>query len=250
MRAALGARHFTVQYQPQVSLKGAKLVGVEALLRWRDPDLGLVSPSKFIPVAEETGFIIELGNFVLREAISHAAEWHRQGVDVRVAVNVSALQLQQDHFADQLIDLLHSLDLPGQLLELDLTESLLAYDLDNIGIQLHRLAAQDVTLTIDDFGTGYSSLGYLKQLPLHCLKIDRSFVRGLPDDSNDAAIVRAIMEMAKALQLTVVAEGVETQAQRDFLERAGCQYGQGYLFAPPLTPVELEASYFPRNATR
>lgn len=243
MRIALREHRFELYFQPQFDLQHGGLVGAEALLRWHDPELGQVGPGQFIPVAEETGFIIELGDFVLREAISRAAEWHRQGVAIPVAVNISALQFQQDHFADHLIDLLHQHQLPGALLELELTESVLAFDLDEIAAQLHRLAAQGIQLAIDDFGTGYASLGYLKQLPLHRLKIDRSFVRGLPADTSDAAIVRSVIQMARGLNLRVVAEGVETEAQAQFLAAAGCHEAQGFLYARPMQVQRFESRF-------
>jgi len=243
MRIALREQRFELYFQPQFDLQDGGLVGAEALLRWHDPELGQVSPGQFIPVAEETGFIIELGDFVLREAITRAAEWHRQGVHIPVAVNISALQFQQDHFADHLIELLHQHQLPGKLLELELTESVLAFDLDEIAAQLLRLAAQGIQLAIDDFGTGYASLGYLKQLPLHRLKIDRSFVRGLPADSSDAAIVRSVIQMARDLNLRVVAEGVETEAQAQFLAAAGCHEAQGFLYARPMQLQRFESRF-------
>lgn len=243
MRVALHEHRFELYFQPQFDLQHGGLVGCEALLRWHDPELGQVGPGQFIPVAEETGFIIELGDYVLREAIDRAAQWHRQGVSIPVAINISALQFQQAHFADHLIELLRSHQLPGELLELELTESVLAYDLDEVATQLHHLAAHGIKLAIDDFGTGYASLGYLKQLPLHRLKIDRSFVRGLPTDPSDAAIVRSVIQMARDLNLSVVAEGVETEAQAQFLAAAGCHEAQGFLYARPMQAQRFESQF-------
>jgi diguanylate cyclase (GGDEF)-like protein len=243
MRKALREGHFELHFQPQFDLQHGGLVGAEALLRWRDPVLGQVGPDQFIPVAEETGFIIELGDFVLREAIRRAALWLREGVRIPVGINISALQFQHDDFADRLIELLAAEDLPGELIELELTESVLAYDLQHIAAQLHQLAGHGVKLAIDDFGTGYASLGYLKQLPLHRLKIDRSFVQGLPSDSSDAAILRSVIQMARDLHLRVVAEGVETEAQARFLTEAGCHEAQGYLYARPMPAERFAALY-------
>jgi diguanylate cyclase (GGDEF)-like protein len=243
MRIALREQRFELHFQPQFDLQHGGLVGAEALLRWHDPELGQVGPDQFIPVAEETGFIIELGDFVLRDAIRRAAEWRRQGARIPVAVNISALQFQQDHFAEHLIELLQAQALPGELLELELTESVLAYDLEAIAAQLHRLAAHGVKLAIDDFGTGYASLGYLKQLPLHRLKIDRSFVQGLPADASDAAIVRSVIQMARDLHLRVVAEGVENEAQAKFLADAGCHEAQGFLYARPMHAARFETHF-------
>jgi len=243
MRMALPAHRFELYFQPQYDLQHGGLVGAEALLRWNDPELGQVPPGDFIPVAEETGFIIELGDFVLRTAIAHAKRWLQQGVRIPVAVNISALQFQQAHFAEHVLALLQQQDLPNELLELELTESVLACDLDDLTAQLHRLSAHGVQLAIDDFGTGYASLGYLKQLPLHRLKIDRCFVRGLPEDSSDAAIVRSILRMAHDLKLRVVAEGVETPAQAQFLADLGCHEAQGFLYARPMQVDSFEQHY-------
>ncbi|MEX8520625.1 MAG: EAL domain-containing protein [Leptothrix sp. (in: b-proteobacteria)] len=239
MRQALRHGHFRLHYQPQIDLHTNRLIGCEALLRWRDPQHGDISPSRFIPVAEETGFIAELGDWVLQEAVRQAAAWRRQGLCVPVAVNVSALQFQQAGLVDRVSELLIANDLPADQLELELTESVLLGDIHEILGELHRLAASGVRLAIDDFGTGYSGLGYLKRLPIHRLKIDRCFVDQLPDDASDAAIVRSVIEMAHALKLDVIAEGVETEAQRRFLAEAGCQSYQGWLHAPALSAEDF-----------
>ena len=245
MRAGLRANRFYLHYQPQVSLENGTLVGAEALLRWSDPVHGEVSPARFIPVAEETGFISELGDFVLREAVSQTATWLARGLRVPVAVNISALQFQQPHFVDRVLEVLAENGLPGEMLELELTESILLGDMSTILAQLHELARQGVRLAIDDFGTGYSSLGYLKRLPIDRLKIDRSFVKDLPGDASDAAIVRSVVDMARALELTVIAEGVETAEQRDHLAAMGCHEAQGYLYARPLSMQDFERRYAP-----
>jgi diguanylate cyclase (GGDEF)-like protein/PAS domain S-box-containing protein len=243
MREALVEQRFELHYQPQISLADGSLTGVEALLRWHDPVLGQVSPGSFIPVAEETGFIVELGDHVLCMAIERAARWHAQGARIPVAVNISALQFQQPGFVNRVIELIDAAGLPADLLELELTEGVLVGDINAFAERLQALADKGISLAVDDFGTGYSSLSYLKRLPIDCLKIDRSFVQGLPDDASDAAIVRSIIDIGRALKLHVVAEGVETEAQRDCLIQAGCDEAQGYLYAKPLPVAQFERRY-------
>jgi diguanylate cyclase (GGDEF)-like protein/PAS domain S-box-containing protein len=240
MRQALVSNRFRLQYQPQVSLADGRIVGAEALLRWRDPELGEVSPARFVPVAEDSGFIVALGDWVLSQAVRQAVLWHQRGHDIPVAVNVSALQFQQAQFVDRVASVLAVSGMPAELLELELTESILVHDAEEAMHRLHALAALGVRLSIDDFGTGYSSLGYLKRFPIGKLKIDRSFVAGLPGDDSDAGIVRAILQMARALDMKVIAEGVETEAQRQFLLDAGCDEFQGWLFAPAMDSLSFE----------
>lgn len=240
MRQALQEGHFRLHYQPQIALGSGQVIGAEALIRWRDPLRGDISPGEFIPVAEESGFVVAIGDWVLRQAVEQAATWLRQGRAMPVAVNVSALQFQQSQFVDTVAAVLKSSGLPASLLELELTESILLRDAEEALRRLKALAALGVTMSIDDFGTGYSSLGYLKRFPIQRLKIDRSFVQGLPGDSSDAAIVNAIIQMGQALKLHVIAEGVENDAQRDFLLRAGCHEFQGFLYAPALDPRAFE----------
>lgn len=240
MRQALPAGHFRLVYQPQVDIKTRQVLSAEALLRWRDPDLGDVSPAQFIPVAEESGFIVALGDWVLTQAVQQAARWQAQGRALQVSVNVSALQFQQANFVDRVAGALSAAGLAPDRLELELTESILIQDAEEALSRLQQLAQIGVRLAIDDFGTGYSSLGYLKRFPIDKLKIDRSFIAGLPADESDAGIVRAIVSMARALHITVIAEGVETDLQRQFLCAAGCDQFQGYLYAPPSDPDEFE----------
>ena len=241
MRQALARGEFRLHYQPQLDLHSGALIGAEGLCRWRDAELGEVSPGRFIPVAEETGFIAELGHWVLCEAVAQAASWRRQGLVMPVSVNVSALQFQAAGFVDSVAGVLAQAQLPAELLELELTESILLGDIDEIVGQLQRLADLGVKLAIDDFGTGYSSLRYLKRLPIHRLKIDRDFIRSLPDDPSDAAITRTIVDLGRALHLQVIAEGVETQAQHACLAAMGCHEYQGFLFAPALPATQFEA---------
>jgi diguanylate cyclase (GGDEF)-like protein len=240
MRQALVSGRFRLHYQPQIDVASGHILGAEALLRWRDPELGEISPGRFIPVAEESGFIVALGDWVLNQAVRQAALWHSRGLRVPIAVNVSALQFQQPHFVDRVASALAVAAVPASLLELELTESILVQDADEALMRLHALARLGVRLSIDDFGTGYSSLSYLKRFPIEKLKIDRSFVSGLPGDDSDVAIVCAILQMARALGMKVIAEGVETEAQRAFLQVAGCTEYQGFLFAPALDALTFE----------
>jgi diguanylate cyclase (GGDEF)-like protein len=245
MRQALVSGRFRLHYQPQVDMASGRIVGAEALLRWRDPELGEVAPSRFIPVAEESGFIVAIGDWVLSQAVRQAALWHARGHALPIAINVSALQFQQAQFVDRVAGVLAVSGVPAHLLELELTESILVHDVEEALQRLHALARLGVRLAIDDFGTGYSSLAYLKRFPIGKLKIDRSFVGGLPDDESDAAIVRAILQMAKALGMKVIAEGVETEVQRQFLAAAGCEEYQGFLFAPALDSLSFEQRLAP-----
>ncbi len=245
MRQALAQGRFRLQYQPQIVLGGpdaGRTIGAEALVRWRDPELGDISPGEFIPVAEESGFIVAIDDWVLREAVKQAAAWHAAGLELVMSVNVSALQFQQPGFVDGVAAVLREAGLPPRWLELELTESILIQDAQDAMLRLQGLAQLGVKLAIDDFGTGYSSLAYLKRFPIGRLKIDRSFISGLPDEESDAAIVQAIVNMARALRLEVVAEGVETESQRAFLERSGCDHCQGFLFAPALDVPSFERS--------
>ena len=240
MRQALVSGRFRLLYQPLVKLADGRVVGAEALLRWRDPELGEVPPAQFVPVAEDSGFIVPIGEWVLGQAVRQAALWHQRGHAVPIAVNVSALQFKQPHFVDRVASVLAVSGLPPQLLELELTESILVHDADEALHRLHALDRLGVRMSIDDFGTGYSSLSYLKRFPIGKLKIDRSFINGLPDDESDAGIVRAILQMARALGMTCVAEGVETEPQRQFLQAEGCDEFQGWLYAPALDSLSFE----------
>jgi diguanylate cyclase (GGDEF)-like protein len=240
MRQALASQRFRLHYQPQIDLKTGRVVGAEALIRWRDPELGEVSPGQFIPVAEETGFIIAIGDWVLEQAVRQAARWRDAGLEMPVSVNVSALQFQQADFNDRVATVLREQGLAGGLLELELTESILVHEANEALARLSQLSRLGVRLAIDDFGTGYSSLSYLKRFPIDRLKIDRSFVSGVPGTESDAAIVRAIVQLAQALGMKVIAEGVETEPQRAFLLELGCDEFQGFLFAPALDALSFE----------
>jgi len=241
MRVALERGRFSLHYQPQIDMLSGAVVGSEALLRWNDDDLGNISPGEFIPVAEESGFIVTLGDWVLGEAVAQAARWHAEGRPVRVSINVSALQFQQLDFVERVATALASAQLPSEWLELELTESILVQDANEALQRLRALDQLGVQLAVDDFGTGYSSLSYLKRFPIKKLKIDRSFIKGLPEDSSDAGIACAVIQLGRALNLRVIAEGVETPAQREFLRRNGCDEFQGYLFAPALPADQFAA---------
>ena len=240
MRQAMDQGLFRLHYQPQISLTDGRLLGVEALIRWSDAELGNVSPATFIPLAEESGFIITIGNWVLEEAVRQALVWQLAERPVVVSVNVSALQFQQGDFVERVAKAVGDVGLNPKLLELELTESILIKDVNETLARLHALDRLGVSLAIDDFGTGYSSLAYLKKFPISKLKIDRAFVMGLPEDEGDRAIVSATIAMARALKLAVVAEGVETAAQRDYLESLQCEAFQGDLCSPGLSAADFE----------
>ncbi len=242
MRDALAARRFTLFYQAQVDADG-RVLGAEALLRWRDPERGLIPPGAFIPLAEQTGFILPLGQWALESACRQLALW-RQRPDTEhltLSVNVSAQQVRQPDFIAQVQAVLERTGAPPQRLKLELTESMLVHDIDDLIRKMQALDAQGVGFSLDDFGTGYSSLSYLKRLPLHQLKIDQSFVHDVMNDSNAAAITGTLISLGRSLGLTVIAEGVETRQQRDFLLRQGCRVFQGYLFSRPLEPDAFES---------
>ena len=235
-------------YQPKLCLTDDSLNAAEALVRWRHPELGLVPPGDFIPLAEETGLIAPLGEFVLRQACRQAREWQLQGVvELRVSVNLSVHQLRQGNLVSLVRQVLDETDLAPELLELELTESHLLDNVENVISTFQQLRDLGVKLAIDDFGTGYSSLSYLKRFPVDYVKIDQTFVRDLSVGGEDAAITRAIIAMAHSLDLKVVAEGVETQAQMDFLRAQRCDELQGFLISPPL-PAEQFAQLLREHA--
>ena len=240
MREALRLGHFRLHYQPQVNMSSGAIFGTEALIRWRDEAMGEISPGRFIPVAEETGFIVAIGDWVMAEAVRQNAQWFAAGLRLPVSVNVSAPQFQQKGFADKVATVLKEAGLPAGLLEIELTESILIGNVEEVLLILRQLADLGVRLAIDDFGTGYSSLAYLKRFPIQRLKIDRSFVSHLPQDESDVAITHAVINLGHALHLKVIAEGVETEQQRAFLQQAGCDEFQGFLMSPALPAGDFE----------
>jgi diguanylate cyclase (GGDEF)-like protein/PAS domain S-box-containing protein len=241
LRRGLEREELRVVYQPQVLAGDGTIVGMEALIRWQHPERGLVSPAEFIPVAEDSGLIVPIGNWVLRTACLQLRAWQRSGIQTpRVAVNLSARQVRAPDFVENILAILAETGLGADLLELELTESILI-DPDAQRIEgLHGLHARGVHFSIDDFGTAYSSMAYVKRFPVGTLKIDQSFVQGLPHNANDAGIVTAILAMARSLQLDVIAEGVETTAQSAFLRQAQCPKLQGYLFSRPVAADAME----------
>jgi diguanylate cyclase len=242
LRRAIERQEFVLHYQPQIDLASGKIVSLEALVRWQHPDLGLVSPLEFIPVAEETGLIVPIGEWVLRAACAQAADWARNhATPLRMAVNLSARQFRDDTLIEKVLKILRETGLESNLLELELTESTLMDAGPNIIERLQELRAAGIHLAIDDFGTGYSSMSYLKRFPVGMLKVDSSFVRDLPEDPDDAAITEAIIAMAHSLNIRVTAEGVETAAQAEFLTKAGCTLAQGSYYAWPLPANQVQA---------
>ncbi len=244
LRKAIERDELILLYQPQVSLLTGEIIGTEALVRWQHPELGLIAPSRFIPLAEETGLIVPLGEWVLRTACRQAAKWEHEGRYLRQSVNLSARQLGEANLVTRVRAALDETGLNPRLLDLELTESALVVQGEAAVARLAALRTLGVRISLDDFGTGYSSLAYLRRFPLDVLKVDRSFVMGLSGAEGcarqDEAVVRAIISMAHALDLEVVAEGVETIAQRETLQHLGCDYMQGYLYSRPITPERLE----------
>jgi diguanylate cyclase (GGDEF)-like protein/PAS domain S-box-containing protein len=239
LRLALEKRELFLVYQPQMEIASGRITGLEALLRWQHPELGLVPPDKFIRIAENSGLIVPIGEWVLRTACSQARKWQDEGLPtVSVAVNVSAVQFRQEGFRKLIDRVLRETGLAPEYLELELTESLLLSNADVTLSVLRGLKAMGLKLAIDDFGTGYSSFSYLKHFPVSKLKIDRSFVREVAANPDDAAITTAIISMAKSLNLKVIAEGVEDEAQMSFLRAHQCDEIQGYYFSKPLAPEE------------
>jgi len=239
---ALERGEFELHFQPQVSARDASIVGAEALIRWHHPTRGLLQPAAFIPVAEQQRLMLPIGQWVLREAARCAAHWQAMGLGVApVAVNLSTMQFQSADFDQTVAQVLREEGVDGALIELELTERMLMDDLPEVGAKLRRLAALGIRVSVDDFGTGYSSLGHLKELPIDKMKIDGSFVRDLPDNRGSTAITRAIIQMARSLGITAIAEGVETDAQRSFLTLNGCDELQGELISKPLPASEFEA---------
>jgi predicted signal transduction protein with EAL and GGDEF domain len=241
LRRALENNELEVYYQPQARLHDQRIIGMEALVRWKHATRGMVPPNEFIPLAEETGLINPLGEFVLRRACAQLRTWIDNGLPkLRVAVNLSVRQLLQKNFAETVEAVLIDTDLPPELLELEITESTLMEHAQDTLQALHRLRSLGVRLSIDDFGTGYSSLSYLKRFPVDIIKIDRSFVRDVAQDADDAAIVAGIIALAHSLRLEVVAEGVETEAQLNYLRAQKCDLLQGYYLSQAVPAAQFE----------
>jgi EAL domain-containing protein (putative c-di-GMP-specific phosphodiesterase class I) len=239
MRLALEKNQFRAFFQPKVNMRTNRIVGAEALARWVRPDRSVISPGKFIPAAEEMGLIGPISESIMRDACWKAAAWSREGLPSRVAVNVSALQFADDAFPQKVLRILDQAGLPPQCLELEITESVAMHDVDRAVRLIQPLREQGVRFAIDDFGTGHSSLSALTRMPFEVLKIDQSFVRGLSQDGQAAAIVETILAMTAALNFDCVAEGVETEEEAEFLRRRGCPVAQGFLFSAAVPPTEF-----------
>ena len=251
LRHALGRREFELYYQPKIDTRSRQICGAEALLRWNHPQKGRVSPAQFIPLCEEIGLIISIGEWIIHTACMQAKSWQDQGFSaLRIAVNLSPLQFRQSNLVKQVKNALDATELSSSKLELEITESAAMEDFDKTFATLSILKSMGLHLSIDDFGTGYSSLSYLKRFPIHTLKIDQSFIRNLNNSFEDAAIVKSIITLAHSLKLSVVAEGVETKEQFDYLYNHECDEIQGYLFSPPVSADEftkllgLQANYY------
>lgn len=242
LRQALARDELTLVFQPQVEISSGRVRGVEALLRWTHPRRGPISPLEFIPLAEESGLIVPMGQWVLRQAFSQMATWTAAGMSpLRMAINISAVQFHQPDFADMLAHAIGDYGIEPRLVELELTESVLMHNVEEVLDNLRRIKDLGVMLAIDDFGTGFSSLNYLRRFPIDRLKIDQSFVRGIGQTPANASITRAILALAASLSLEVVAEGIEDAAEQEFLDKLGCGEGQGYFFARPLSAAQVTA---------
>jgi diguanylate cyclase (GGDEF)-like protein len=241
LRKALERHELELFYQPKVDVRSGATTGMEALVRWRHPQRGLIGPTEFIPVAEENGMIIPLGNWVLHEACRQNRAWQQRGLrPLRMAINISGVQLRHEDFVDSVALALRETGLEPRWLEIEITESVVMQNAATAVMMLDRLSQMGIHLAVDDFGTGYSSLSYLKRFPLNTLKIDASFIRDVSSDKNDALIVQAIIALAHSLRLQVVAEGVEDAKQLDFLQSSGSDQYQGYLHSRPVPAAEFE----------
>jgi predicted signal transduction protein with EAL and GGDEF domain len=239
LRSALKQEEFRLYYQPIINITTGKIAKMEALIRWQNPQLGLVSPYIFIPIAEENGAIVPIGEWVLKTACAQNRTWQTMGLSpIKLSVNLSVRQFQQPNLVSTIVHILNQTRLHPSYLELEITESVTMQDTELAKTILLELNQLGITLSMDDFGTGYSSLSYLKKFPFHTLKIDRSFIRDLHPSSSDLAIVNAVLTLGKGLNLNIVAEGVETEELQETLRNLGCEYVQGYLYSPPVPAQE------------
>jgi diguanylate cyclase len=242
LRNALVGDELRVFYQPQVSLEDGRIVGVEALVRWQHPRLGLIAPTEFLPVAEETGLMTRLDEWVQARAFADVVEWRRSGLgDIRISVNMSAQQLESRTFLERFFEALDRSGIAADQIHVEITENTVMRDIEVIVPKLRELRRRGLNIAIDDFGTGYSSLSYLQQFPINTLKIDRSFVGDIRADESDASIINAIVAMARGLKLDLIAEGVETRTQLSYLRSQGCSEVQGYIFSRPIPASDLKA---------
>jgi len=242
IRTAIDEKQFEVYFQPKVDADSLRLVGAEALLRWHHPKRGAIAPDDFVPIAEETGLIVQIGRYVLREACKQVKVWSTSPVGaVPVSVNISSHQFRDGGLVKDVHEAVVDAGIDTRFLELEITESVLLQDVEKTLVELKVLKEAGVSLSIDDFGTGYSSLSYLKRFPIDTIKIDRSFVKDLHEDADDAAICAAILAMSQQLGLNVVAEGVETREQLEFLRSHGCEHIQGHICSPALSADDFMA---------
>ncbi len=247
LRIAIKEEQFIVYFQPQFNPLKSTITGMEALVRWQHPQLGLVPPAKFIPLAEENGLIIDIDRIVMKKAMQQFAEWYKNGLNPgTLALNLAMKQLNQNDFIATLLDTMHTMEFRPQWLELEVTEGQVMENPDAAIEKLREISSIGIEIAIDDFGTGYSSLAYLKKLPLNKLKIDQSFIRDIPSDEDDVAITKAIIALGKSLNLRLIAEGVETKEQRDFLVENGCEYIQGYYYSKPI-PIDETTLLLQKN---
>jgi diguanylate cyclase (GGDEF)-like protein len=232
---ALDNDEFHLMYQPQINIKSGEIVGVEALVRWEHPEHGPITPAEFIPFAEETGMIVDIGHWVLRNACAELKRWRDAGLpEIRMSINMSARQLAEKDIVKRISNMLKDYGIPGHCIELEITENTIMSEMDSVIHKLKELSRKGVNIAIDDFGTGYSSLSYLHKLPIQTLKIDRAFIKELNMNNSGNSIINTIVAMAKGLDLNVIAEGVETQQQLDYLHEIDCHEAQGFLFGKPL----------------
>jgi diguanylate cyclase len=248
LRSAIEHDGLVVHYQPKADVRSGRITGVEALVRWQHPQFGLVAPDEFISLAEHTGLIGRLTDHVLKTALRQCQAWHRIGFAVSVAVNLSVRNLVDKDLPGRIADLLHEIGLPANMLTLEITESTIMADPARTLEILHQLAAMGITLAIDDFGTGYSSLSYLKRLPVHEVKIDKSFVHDMASDGDDQTIVRSVIDLARNLHLAVVAEGVEDARTWDRLAELGCDTIQGFYLSKPKPASRLTHEFLVRGS--
>ncbi len=239
LRVAIEKNEFSLYYQPQIDVYNQQVVGVEALIRWFHPKKGFISPLDFIPIAEETGMIQEIGKWVIQTACEQSRSWREQGVGVPVSVNLSAKQFRQTNLVEMIQEIMDETDMDPSCLNIEITESTSMHDVEYTINLLQEIQSKGIKISIDDFGTGYSSLSYLQKLPINCLKIDRSFVQAIESSTNGIALVKTIIDLAQNLNFSVIAEGVETVEQRDLLASLGCHNIQGYLYSPPIHPHEV-----------
>jgi len=239
LRRAMDDNQFKIYYQPQINIETNEVFAMEALIRWQHPERGLISPSEFIQLAEETHLIKQIGNWMIENCCAELRRWREMGLDtVRVAINVSSIQLEQDDFVEFILSSLRKNNIPGEFIEIEITENTLMHDTDDGIGKLRELSNHNIKIAIDDFGTGYSSLNYLKRLPIDTLKIDQSFIRDMSNSDEDSSIIKAIIAMAKGLNLNIISEGVETEAQLQQLKAWRCQNMQGFLFGRPMPDFE------------